>query len=306
VDTNGITAEGDHPMGASRTKIGIAVALAITATLASLLVWTGPTDAPQARPPGASTSGHTSLLRPGDVQAEGTRTEPAVAGAATGSVGQGAVQPDPAVALVQAREELRAALEASLCDSLDPVAILDAALALGRLEVDPRAFSEPDPSGCTVYPLLGAPEGTRAELWVGRSSKPQVQRVLSLRLELDAQASPYMLEGCSRSKAIAQLQMQLDHAGRPLNLSILTDFPPSRQNRDLGIPLEQGEIPQGVLWCLDTDEPDRWRARKHGLDQGLPGSWEEPALLLAGRWPSPDKLAAFGSLLQRQFESVRH
>jgi hypothetical protein len=296
-------------MDASRTKLTIGIgmtALAVGGALGWLLTGPHATRSEPVRPADPSQVSSHSPARP-DTAREPTGREAAeLAAPAPLPAGYDLPTPDPAAALERAREEMRTALEASLHGTLDPEAILDAALALGHLEVDTRAFSEPDPSGCTVYPLIGAPAGTRAELWVGRSSKPEVQRVLSLRIELDAGSSPYLLEGCSRSKAVAQLQMQLDHAGRPLNLSILTDFPPSRRNRDLGIPLEQGEIAQGVLCSFDADDPSSWRARRHGLEEGLPGSWEEPALLLAGRWPAPEKLDAFGGLLQRQFETVRH
>jgi hypothetical protein len=208
--------------------------------------------------------------------------------------------------LVRASAELRTALEASLYDSLDPGAILDAALSLGSLEVDPRPFSEPDPSGCTVYPLVGTPEGTKAELWVGRSSKPGVAKVLSLRFELDPSEMPYLFMGCARTKAIAQVQMQIGSDGAPLNLTILTDLPPSSRNRDLDVPLDVGSISQGVLCYVDARDPSDWRARTHGLEDGKPGSWENTTLLLAGRWPCPDKLDAFSHLLQSQYETIRH
>lgn len=296
-------------MLATRTKAGIGLAvttLAVGAALVLLLTERDAADVPQARPGDASLAPGVAPVAPGAARERAPRSGPGGADEAQLPASYGEPVEDPAAALAQAREQMRIALETSLSGTLDPEAILDAALALGRLEVDTRAYSEPDPSGCTVYPLLGAPAGTRAELWVGRSSKPDVDRVLSMRIELDALDSPYLLEGCSRAKAIAQLQVQLDSQGQPLNLSILTDFPPSRLNRDLGIPLEQGEIAQGVLWTFDADDPDDWRARTHGLAEGLPGSWEEPSLLLAGRWPAPEKVEAFGSLLRRQFETVRH
>lgn len=213
---------------------------------------------------------------------------------------------DGAARLTRARDELRTALEASLYDSLDPGAILDAALSLGSLEVDPRPFSEPDPSGCTVYPLRGVPDGVRAELWVGRSSKPGVAKVLSLRFELDPTEMPYLFLGCARTKAIAQVQMQIGSDGAPLNLTILTDLPPSSRNRQLDVPLEQGSISQGVLCYVDASDPSDWRARTHGLEDGKPGSWENTSLLLAGRWPCPDKLDAFSDLLQSQYETIHH
>ena len=213
---------------------------------------------------------------------------------------------DPSAELVHASTQLRSALEASLLDSLDPTAILDAAFSLGSLEVDPRPFSEPDPSGCMVYTLMGAPEGTRVELWVGRSSKPDVAQVLSLRFELDPQEPPYFLDGCARAKAIAQVQMQIGKDGRPLNLTILTDLPPSGRNRSLDVPLETGSISQGVLCFLDAKDPANWRARTHGLDQGKPGSWENTTLLLASSMPTPERLDAFSDLLQRQYATIRH
>jgi hypothetical protein len=213
---------------------------------------------------------------------------------------------DPVAMLARARDALRSELEASVFDSLDPNAILDAAFSLGSLEVDPRPYSEPDPSGCTVYSLMGAPDGMRAELWVGRSSKPEVAQVLSLRFELDPDAAPYMLDGCARAKAIAQVQMQIAQDGTPLNLSILTDLPPSARNREHGVSLEVGSISQGVLCFLDAREPDNWSARTHGLEDGKPGSWENSTLALAGQWPAPDKLVAFSDLLQRQYATIHH
>jgi hypothetical protein len=299
-------------MNASRTGIGLGLSFALLAIgAAGVLLLTDPgtgdrpgaaLDANAAAAPQDSAGERADGAAPAGARRQETSAGAAPAEEAAPYVGQPV---DPAAALAQASQELRTALEASLSSSLDPEAILDAALALGELEIDQRAYSEPDPSGCTVYPLLGTPEGTRAELWIGRSSKPEVARVLSLRVELDPSIPPYFFEGCSRSMAVAQVQMQIDHEGRPLNLTILTDLPPSSTNRDLGVALDQGTIPQGVLCCFDGEDPDRWTARAHGLSDGRPGSWEQPSLLVAGRWPAPDKVEAFRGLLQSKYETIR-
>jgi hypothetical protein len=291
-------------IGAACAVLGVSGWLALRARSAS----------ESALPPAAERSPARDATLAGSAPAEGGERASVDVAAASGEEAsapeaqteQAPAAVDPEAELVHARDELRTALEASLLDSLDPSAILDAAFSLGSLEVDPRPFSEPDPSGCMVYTLMGAPEGTRAELWVGRSSKPDVAQVLSLRFELDPQEPPYFLDGCARAKAIAQVQMQIGKDGSPLNLTILTDLPPSGRNRGLDVPLETGSISQGVLCFVDAKDPANWRARTHGLDEGKPGSWENTTLLLASNLPTPERLDAFSDLLQRQYETIRH
>ena len=46
----------------------------------------------------------------------------------------------------------------------------------------------------------------------------------------------------------------------------------------MGLLADQGTIKQGVLYCVDADDPGHWRARTHGLEEGIPGSWAEDSL----------------------------
>lgn len=232
-----------------------------------------------------------------------------------------AIEPEPAVAdphendtasvseaivLREAAVSLKSSIEASLFGVLDPTEIIDAALLLGRLDVDERPRSQADVSGCLVYPLLEPPEGVQASLLVGHSRKAGVAEVLSLRIEIAPRELPYLLEGCARTGAGAQIQMQLDAHGQPLNLSILTDLPPSSRNLDLGLPLGSGRITNGVLYHVDADQPADWGVRVHGLNDGSPASWEGESLVVAGHGLLSQKLQAFSDMLADKYASVKH
>ena len=93
---------------------------------------------------------------------------------------------------------LRAALEQSIYGSLDPGAILDAALELAEHRADPRAVPEPDPTGALRFEVLDAPEGVSAELRVARSDNPRFASVLGLKLKLEPAADPYVVDGLVR------------------------------------------------------------------------------------------------------------
>ena len=75
------------------------------------------------------------------------------------------------------------------------------------------------------------------------------------------------------------------------DLVILTDVAPSGRSRSFGLPLEEGRIPQGILFHADMDQPSAWNAESYGLDGGADRSWDDPIALLGDPWPESAELA---------------
>jgi len=95
-------------------------------------------------------------------------------------------------------ERLRASMERSLSERIDPNALLDAALYLVQFEASDRAVPEPDPSGAVSFPLLGLPEGLQATLRVGQSRSSELPNVFSLDIHLTDVERPYVVDGMPR------------------------------------------------------------------------------------------------------------
>jgi hypothetical protein len=93
------------------------------------------------------------------------------------------------------QEEIRTAMEVALLGVLDPGAFMDVALLLTELEVASKPIPEPDPSGAMRYPVLGTPDGIRANLLVARTGNPKYANpVLALRFQIDAADARQRLE----------------------------------------------------------------------------------------------------------------
>jgi hypothetical protein len=200
---------------------------------------------------------------------------------------------------------LTTAIEVSLTGGLDPGAILDACLALVKLHVDRTDLPLAAPDGSLRYRLANSPAGVQAELWVTRSSNSKFGNVLALRLSLDAPAEPYMVEGAVRKSPIAHVQAFLDKAGNVKDLVILTDVAPSNRSRRWGLPLDEGRIPEGILYHLETDDPLGWTAETYGLVDGADASWKDPIALLGEPWPQAPALAQFSAGLLNLLSEVK-
>jgi len=193
------------------------------------------------------------------------------------------------------QRRLTSAIELSLSGAIDPSAIVSAAISLLDLDVDKSNLPSTAPDGSLRYALKPCPEGLRAELWVARSSGSTFENVLALRVQLDAPTEPYVLEGAARKNAVAHVQVFVDEAGRMQDLVLLTDVAPSGRSRSFGLPLDEGRIPQGILFHSDLDRPEEWKAEAYGLEDGRDRSFQDPVALLGEPWPDPTAIAELGS-----------
>ena len=195
--------------------------------------------------------------------------------------------PDEAAAL---RRRLTSEIEATLTGALDPSAILRAGLTLLELRVAKDDLPSTAPDGSLRYPLEPCPPGVRAELWVARSPHASAENVLALRVEVDAPADPYLVEGAARKDPVAHIQAFLDEDGRMTDLVLMTDVAPSGTSASFGLDVREGRIPQGILFHTDLERPSEWKAEAYGLDGGSDRSWNDPIALLGDPWPEPAAL----------------
>jgi len=204
---------------------------------------------------------------------------------------------DPAAAeRTSLRRNLTSAVELSVAGALDPSAILRAGLSLLQLHLAKDDLPTTAPDGSLRYPLSGCPPGVRAELWISRTPATKDAKVLSLRVELDPPAEPYLLEGAVRNAPIVYVQAFLDADGRMKDLVLMTDISPSSESRKFDLPVLQGRVPQGVVFHADLSRPDEWKAESYGLDDGVDRTWSDPVALLGDPWPaSQSSLAELGS-----------
>ncbi len=138
-----------------------------------------------------------------------------------------------------------------------------------------------------------------------RSSNAKFENVLALRLQLDPPAEPYLLEGAVRKSPVAHIQAFLDKSGEVKDLVIMTDVAPSGRSRKWGLPLDQGRIPEGILYHLEMDDPLGWTAETYGLVDGADASWKEPIALLGEPFPRAPALAQFSAGLLKLLSEVR-
>ena len=193
------------------------------------------------------------------------------------------------------RKDLTSAVEASLSGALDPAAITQAAVALLHLHVEKGILPTTADDGSLRYPLSSCPAGVKAELWVARSTGSTFEDVLSLRMQLAPPSEPYLLEGAVRKPPIAYVQAFLDPTGRMKDLVIMTDIAPSGESRKFGLNVLQGRTPQGIIFHVDMNRPDEWKASSYGLDDGADRTWDEPVAMLSDPRPGDDTLAELGS-----------
>jgi hypothetical protein len=193
------------------------------------------------------------------------------------------------------RRRLTSAIELSVAGALDPTAIVRAGLSLVQLHLAKDDLPTTAPDGSLRYPLAGCPPGVRAELWVARSSATKDANVLSLRVELDAPAEPYLLVGAVRKAPIVYLQAFLDAAGAMKDFVLLTDIAPSGASRSFGLSLSDGRVPQGIVFHADMSRPSEWKAQSYGLEGGADGSWDDPIALLGEPWPETAEIAELGN-----------
>jgi hypothetical protein len=202
--------------------------------------------------------------------------------------------------------QLKTAIEVSLTGGLDPGAILDACLGLVKLHVDRTDLPLAAPDGSLRYRLANTPTGMQAELWVTRSKNAKFENVLALRLSLEPPAEPYMLEGAVRKNPVAHVQAFLDKSGHVKDLVIMTDVAPSNRSRRWGLPLDEGRIPEGIIYHLEMDDPLGWTAETYGLVDGSDASWKDPIALLGEPWPQAPALAQFSAGLLNLLSEVRN
>ncbi|MCI0589847.1 MAG: hypothetical protein L0323_23785 [Planctomycetes bacterium] len=167
-------------------------------------------------------------------------------------------------------ETFKYAVEGALRGMFDLDAFLDMALILARLDVDPRAVPEPDPSGAIRFPLRGTPEGIQAEFWVRKTSNSDLGRdVFSLYVTTTSEKEPPFIEGAARQPPGTEITVWTDHNGRLRNFVVLATMnPDGRATKRLGIPLSEGEIPMSLFYSYDVDDPSQCVLRMSGLVDG--------------------------------------
>lgn len=201
-----------------------------------------------------------------DTASFGNRTRTTSAGledeGESGGVGED--RPSAADALREARQSLRMQIEGTLQGTLDPAALLEVALHLAELEVDPRAVPEPHPSGALRFPLRGLPEGMKAEMWIDSVANAKfAPEVLSLRLELAPEREPYVVGGVPRASSEVTWMLWTDRERRLQNFSIFTALQPQG-------PVVAGEINEGLLYSVDFVDPAKDKLYVHGRRDGSP------------------------------------
>ncbi len=208
-----------------------------------------------------------------------------------------------------ARQGLRNTMEGTLMGSIDPGAVLDAALlVLSSSEISKQPIPEADPTGAIRYPLLGTPDGFKAELWVQRTNNQEFGNpVLSLRLECAPPTEPYVVAGAARRGSNVTITAFMDSStGQVRHFNILTDFELSSDNRNLGIPIDQARIPFGLLYNLDMRNPLSSTARAFGVNNGNHESREVPLTLVGGPWPREDGISQFGTSMFGMYHKLTH
>jgi hypothetical protein len=184
-------------------------------------------------------------------------------------------------------------LELSLRGVMEPEVFLEVAHLLTQLEVQPVAIPIPDGSSAIKFPILGTPEGMTAELWVARPRSPKFAEHLSLRLSINADQEPYVVEGASRYAPEAQIGIWRDSGGAIKNLAILATMSPDGNNAGLGIALGEGEIPTGLHYTWHADDPLASTVTMGGMRDGAIANLDRPTRMGAepGR-PDVEQLSA--------------
>lgn len=267
--------------------------------LGCVLIWRIASDSPS----GVGGPLAPSIPSPAALHVEG-RSADAVAdaidratpGELDGAAG-GGVEVDMARGLhALALEELAVTLENHLVMTLhggiDVGGMIDIASSLMDLEVDRRAVPEPTQSGSLSFPILGTPEGMRAQLVVRHADGTQFAKErLSLRVQMDPTSSG----GVERDLSEVYFTCWRDREGRLKDFSILTTAYPSADTT--------GSVPLGVTYRISVDDPNNPNIRVKFTENGLPFDVPDKGMLI-GQPLDHDSLNRLNEKLLHQYAKV--
>lgn len=189
-----------------------------------------------------------------------------------------------------AAETLKLEIESTMVGMIDPGSFLDTALALSKLEVSKSPLPEPHPSGAIRYPVLGLPEGTKAELWLLQSKTGEYGSPrMMYHLTVD-QPNPYIFEGAARKALEAQISLWTDTEGNVKHFGVLTESMVSGRSAELGMPAADRKLPIGALFSYDASRPHEWHASSSFLDNDRPVEDTANAPAVRGQWPRTEDL----------------
>lgn len=298
--------------GLLMTKNGVLVGAAALAVGGAWIAWrvAAPAERPHALPSPAVVS-EAEVEPPGSVPgvARETSTERRTAQASEpAAIPQASSE---ASELEAAMDDLLATVERSLGGSLDPGAVLDAALLLATHETGP-AVPEPSPGGAITYPLLDLPDGVEAELQV-RGKNQRQESVLALRMRLQEPRESWLVEGLPYREPEVEVATWTDEEGELRHFSISTGAQPGG-----GFPFaDAAEIRSGVLLHTPMDAPSEWKLNMGGMKpvedaadepgerSWRSGQWEIPQVLDGGPWPRVDDMNRLGELLRARYDEIR-
>ncbi|MFN0243189.1 MAG: hypothetical protein ACKVWV_09890 [Planctomycetota bacterium] len=181
-----------------------------------------------------------------------------------------------------ALRDLRAAVELSLSDQVDTVAILASTLALLEGATGVEGAPTTIPTGALVYTIVGADGGVQAEFRSTPTLDPD-RRALSVRLTMPRPVDEYFLEGALREPPEVELMMVPGTDGELSGLIIHTSLMVAPETLQLGVELDKGRFIQGVNYWMNMLDAGDAVVRAHGMTNGR-GDWWTSSVTIAGDW----------------------